>query len=116
MQSSSAMTQYLDQVQIHFLDTLPWILRSHVRYGEPLWRYTTLRVGGPADLYVAAHKSDDLAEIAAAAQQAAMPYLLLGGGSNVCISDRGVRGLVIHNLSRSCEIGEITRVDAGYPF
>ncbi len=99
-----------------FLEALPTELRAHVRLAEPLWRYTTLRVGGPADLYFRATRSDDLAEITAAAQRFEVPYFLLGGGSNVCVSDRGVRGLVLHNECRNCEIGEITRVDTGYEF
>src|SRR2546421_4119420 len=80
-----------------FQDSLPPVIRAGIRLNEPLWRFTTLRVGGPADLYFRATRADDLAAAAAAAQRFAVPYFLLGGGSNVCISDRGVRGLVIHN-------------------
>ncbi len=99
-----------------FLNHLPSHIRNDVHLDVPLRKYTTLRVGGPADLYFRADMPDDLAEIAATAQRLQVPYLLLGGGSNVCISDRGVRGLVLHNLCQSCKIGEVTRVDAGYPF
>src|SRR5687767_402821 len=98
------------------LASLPPGIRSGIRKDEPLWRYTTLRVGGPADLYYRATESDSFAEIIAAAQRMDLPYFVLGGGSNVCISDRGIRGLVVHNECRRCEIGEITRVDAGYSF
>lgn len=100
----------------HFLDALRPSLRAQVRHEEPLWRYTTLRVGGPAALYFRATEADDLAEAAAAAQRTEMPYFLLGGGSNVCISDRGVRGLVLHNLCSHCTVGPITHVEAGYIF
>src|SRR6266567_3268845 len=82
------------------LKSLSPAVRDAIRPHEPLWRYTTLRVGGPAELYYRADNIDDLAEIAAAAQCLDLPYFLLGGGSNVCISDRGVRGLVIH---KRCE-------------
>lgn len=99
-----------------FLDSLTPPIPAEIRNKEPLWRFTTLRVGGPADLYFRATRADDLAEAAAAAQRFAVPYFLLGGGSNVCISDRGVRGLVIHNECVRCEIGTTTYVDAGYPF
>src|SRR5689334_19678943 len=87
---------------LRFVNALSPALRATIRYEEPLWRYTTLRVGGSADLYFAAHCADDLAEAAAAAQQFDIPYFLLGGGSNVCISERGVRGLVLHNLCETC--------------
>ncbi len=99
-----------------FLDALSPALCAQLRYDEPLWRYTTLRVGGPGDLYFRALRADDLAEVAAAAQQTGFPYLLLGGGSNVCISDHGIRGLVLHNACRHGEIGLRTRVDAGHNF
>jgi UDP-N-acetylmuramate dehydrogenase len=99
-----------------FSDSLPKNLRSKLKLNQHLWRYTTLRVGGPADLYFAATGTDELAEVVAAAQQHNIPYFLLGGGSNVCISDSGVRGLVVHNLCIRAEVGEITRVDAGYNF
>ncbi len=81
-----------------------------------MWRYTTLRVGGPADVYYRATDSDSFATVIAVAQRLNAPYFVLGGGSNVCISDSGIRGLVVHNECRRCEIGEITRVDAGYSF
>jgi len=99
-----------------FLALLSPSLRAAIRRDEPLWRYTTLRVGGPADLYFRATRADDLAEVAAAAQRCRVPYFLLGGGSNVCISDLGIRGLTLHNACDHCEIGENTHVDAGYSF
>ncbi len=99
-----------------FADSLPPDVGGRIRWQEPLRRYTTLRVGGPADLFFRATTADNLAEVTAAAQRFDVPYFLLGGGSNVCISDRGVRGLVILNECMHCEMGEITRVDSGYPF
>ena len=99
-----------------FINALPERMREEARRDEPLWRYTTLRVGGPADVYYRATEADAFADVIAAAQRLDMPYFVLGGGSNVCISDKGVRGLVVHNLCRRCEIGEVTRVDAGYSF
>src|SRR5258708_6541905 len=109
-------TATLEQALEEFAQALPRNMRNRLKRSELLWRYTTLRVGGPADLYFRATKSDDLAEVAAAAQRMSIPYFLLGGGSNVCISDRGVRGLVLHNDCRRCDIGLTTHVDCGYSF
>lgn len=95
--------------------SLPERIRASVLRNEPLRRYTTLRVGGPADLYYAATTAEDLCEVLVAVQHAGIPWFLLGGGSNICVSDRGFRGLVIHNLCRRCCVGEITHVDTGYP-
>jgi UDP-N-acetylmuramate dehydrogenase len=63
--------------------------------GEPLARFTTMRVGGPADLFAVAHNAFELRGLVRFARSRAIPHLLLGRGSDLVISDRGVRGLVI---------------------
>lgn len=83
---------------------------------EPMARHTTLRVGGTADYFLAAGDTDIFAEVVVAAQRYALPYFLLGEGSNVCVSDRGVRGMVIKNACTHAEIGQITHVDCGHNF
>ncbi len=70
---------------------------------EPLARHTTFRIGGPADLYAAATTVDQLARLAELAAEHGIPATILGGGSNVLISDGGVRGLVIANQTRHYE-------------
>jgi len=67
----------------------------------PLARYTAARIGGPADLFAAVHSVDELAAVVQAAWEYALPFHILGGGSNVLISDAGVRGLVILNRARA---------------
>lgn len=78
--------------------------------------HTTLRVGGPADYFLNATDVDTLAEIVMLAQSRNLPYFLLGMGSNMCVSDRGVRGLVIRNACCAAKIGPTTHVDAGHNF
>ncbi len=63
---------------------------------EPLARFTTMRVGGPADLYAVAHNVFELRALIRFARSRSIPFALLGRGSNTVISDRGVRGLLIH--------------------
>jgi UDP-N-acetylmuramate dehydrogenase len=58
---------------------------------------TTYRIGGPADLFVAVHTKNELADAILAAREAGVPYFLLGTGANILIGDGGFRGLVIHN-------------------
>ena len=62
---------------------------------EPLARRTTLRVGGPADLYVEPASEGELAEVLRCATERGCPVLVLGRGSNLLIRDGGVRGVVI---------------------
>ncbi len=62
---------------------------------ESLARFTTMRVGGPADLFATVHNAFELRGLVRFARARAIPHLILGRGSNMVISDRGVRGLVI---------------------
>jgi UDP-N-acetylmuramate dehydrogenase len=61
----------------------------------PLGPYTTLKIGGPADFFVRTRSAPELARTLQAAHHAGLPWLLVGGGSNMLISDRGFRGLAI---------------------
>jgi UDP-N-acetylmuramate dehydrogenase len=83
------------------VDALAKVLSDHfdrrLRRDEPLASHTTLRVGGPADLWLAPITLDELIEAVMAAWQHQVPVFLLGGGANLLISDRGVRGLVLQN-------------------
>ena len=68
--------------------------RAHA--GAPLAPLTTFRVGGPADWLVEVRSSGELLAAVRLASAHAVPVTLLGGGSNVLVADRGVRGLVLH--------------------
>lgn len=70
-------------------------LGGRVRRGEPLARHTSLRVGGPADFYVKADTVEDVIGWVRLAKSHELPVLALGHGSNVLVSDLGVRGVVI---------------------
>jgi UDP-N-acetylmuramate dehydrogenase len=63
-------------------------------------RHTTCRVGGPADWFVEATSAEDLRDIVLLARQHQVPHFILGGGSNILVSDAGIRGLVILNKAR----------------
>ncbi len=62
--------------------------------------YTSSRIGGPADALLTARSSEDLAEAAGWLWRNDVPFVVLGGGSNVLISDAGVRELVVLNRAR----------------
>jgi len=68
---------------------------ADVRRDEPLARHTSFRIGGPADLFVAAATVSELQAALRAARAHGYPVFFLGGGSNLLVSDRGVRGLVL---------------------
>ncbi|HEX2037930.1 MAG TPA: UDP-N-acetylmuramate dehydrogenase [Chloroflexota bacterium] len=66
-----------------------------VERNVPLGPYTSLKIGGPADFFVRARSAAELARTMTAAHRLGLPWLLLGGGSNALIADRGFRGLAI---------------------
>lgn len=68
---------------------------DRVKVDAPLAPLTTFKVGGPADVLFEPVSSDELVRALALARAAGQPVTMLGGGSNVLVSDRGVRGLVL---------------------
>ncbi|HEY3522178.1 MAG TPA: UDP-N-acetylmuramate dehydrogenase [Candidatus Limnocylindrales bacterium] len=83
---------------------------------EPLARFTTMRVGGPADLYCVAHNGFELRALIRFARSRGIPHTLLGRGSNVIIADAGIRGLVIHTRAEGSRVeGDRYAAEAGVP-
>src|ERR1035441_6772300 len=62
---------------------------------EPLAKHTTLRVGGPADVYVEPASEQDLAAVLAHCHERSRQFFVLGRGSNLLVKDGGFRGVVI---------------------
>ena len=71
-----------------------------------LRNFTTLEVGGEAHRFVSAHTIQEALESAESARQQGLPILVLGGGSNMLVSDSGFPGLVLRWIDRSLEILE----------
>lgn len=83
---------------------------------EPLARFTTMRVGGPADLFATVHNAFELRALVRFARSRRLPHLILGRGSDVVISDRGIRGLVIQDRAEGSRVdGERYTAEAGVP-
>ena len=70
----------------------------------PLARFTSARLGGPADVLLVAHSVEELEEIVQKLWEFEVPFLILGGGSNVLISDRGIREVVVLNQAKEIHI------------
>ena len=99
-------------------ERLTGLLHERVRFGAPLARYTSFRIGGPADALAEPDTLAELQTLVALLHQEAAPFFLLGGGTNILVSDRGVRGVVIKlgagfNYSRWQETGATARVQVG---
>jgi UDP-N-acetylmuramate dehydrogenase len=72
-----------------------------VRRDQPLARHTALRIGGSADLLAVAGTAQALRQAVALAREHRVPCTVLGAGSNILVSDAGVRGLVVVNRARA---------------
>src|SRR5512145_2550350 len=71
-----------------------------VKENVPLAPYTSARIGGPADILITADSAVELARIVKCLWKLEMPFTLLGGGSNVLVSHKGVRGVVVLNRAK----------------
>jgi len=85
-------TRWLEQLEVRFSG------RLHVN--QPLAKYTSARIGGPADMLLMAQSAAELEEIVTSLWELDIPFLILGGGSNMLISDAGVREVVVLNKAR----------------
>jgi UDP-N-acetylmuramate dehydrogenase len=96
-----------------------------VKRDEPLGRYTTFGVGGPADAFVVASTADQVAATVRLCRETGTPFFILGSGSNIVIGDKGIPGVTIGNQAaaqtqpESIVNGEqrfLVRADAGCSF
>ncbi|HEY8825291.1 MAG TPA: UDP-N-acetylmuramate dehydrogenase [Candidatus Limnocylindria bacterium] len=81
---------------------------------QPLAPHTSLRIGGPADFFLRIASATDLLGAIQVARTNELPVFLLGGGTNVLVADRGIRGLVLQNAWRESSVdGEIVTASSG---
>jgi UDP-N-acetylmuramate dehydrogenase len=98
------------------LSDIQKILRGSIVVDEPMTKYTWIKVGGPADFYIEPTDKDDLISIVDYFQTHHYSWIVLGRGSNVLISDEGIRGAVInveHALSKIYYEGGLVIAEAG---
>lgn len=94
-----------------------WRRRFEERAADerPLAPLTTFRIGGPAELFLEPRNVEELAETVAYLRKSGIPYRVLGGGSNLLVADKGVRGAVVSlgRLSAIRRAEGLLDVDAG---
>lgn len=83
---------------------------------EPMSRHTSLHVGGPADFFVRVASGPDIAGAVAIAREHELPVFMLGGGTNLLVADRGIRGVVLENAwSEGSVDGTVVTAASGTP-
>ncbi len=92
---------------------------GEIRFDEPLAPYTSLKVGGPADVMLFPKSTSEMVEALARIDPHRLPFFVLGRGSNLLVKDGGIAGVVIHPISeriaRSGETGFVADAGVSYP-
>ena len=92
------------------------IEEKRVLCDEPMSKHTTFRVGGPADYFVMPQNTEEVQKVVTLCRENSMPYYVLGNGSNLLVSDRGYRGVIVQiykEMNRIQIEGTTIRVQAG---
>ena len=89
-----------------FIPTLRAAFGDRLQENVSLAPYTSARIGGLADFFIIAKSADGLEEIFSQLWEMEIPCLLLGGGSNLLISDEGFRGIVVLNKAKEIRFNE----------
>lgn len=78
------------------IDRVREFFKGNISISEPLRRFTTFRIGGPADFYLEPKDREDLVNLIKYLRKIQYPYIVIGNGSNVLINDEGFRGVAIN--------------------
>lgn len=90
-------TTVRDQIHMRFQERFGDEFKANVSMA----RYTSARVGGPAEMFVTVRNAAELQTAVEMAYVMDIPYTIVGGGSNILVADGGIRGLVIFNKARN---------------
>ncbi|MFZ5365398.1 MAG: UDP-N-acetylmuramate dehydrogenase [Patescibacteria group bacterium] len=71
------------------------LLGIEILENEPMAKHTTFRVGGPAEYYCEVNNKGDLYKVLSTARNLKLPFFIFGGGSNILVTDNGIKGVVI---------------------
>ncbi len=98
------------------IDEIKQFFEGEIKVSERLSKYTSFRIGGPADYYLEPLNKEDLVEVVTYFQENNFPFIIIGNGSNLLISDEGYRGAAIsleRGLSTVRMEGDLVVADAG---
>lgn len=98
------------------VDDIRKVFRGHIAVAEPLGKYTSFRIGGPADFYLEPVDKFDLIEVVRFFKRFDYRFMIIGKGSNLLISDSGFRGAAINleeGLGKVILESDIVIADAG---
>ena len=88
------------------IESLRGAYGERVQVNVSLKRYTAARIGGNADVMVTVENSEELARVAQYLWESEIPFIILGSGSNVLVSDAGVRQVVVLNRAKKVDFNQ----------
>ena len=92
-------TTVIEAIHMRFRE----VFGDNFQLSVPMARYTSARVGGPAEMLVTVNNITELTTAIELAYAQHIPYFVLGGGSNILVSDAGIQGLIILNKARQVQ-------------
>lgn len=93
-----------------------FVPEENIHLQEPMQKHTTFHIGGPADCLVQIENKEQLIQVQKYLMQVEMPFFVLGNGSNLLVSDKGYRGVVLQigpKMSRIEVNGDVITAQAG---
>lgn len=82
------------------------ISKENIYINEPMKKHTSLKIGGPADIFVKAKNTEEIKIILDYAKKNKIPIHIIGNGSNVLVKDEGIRGIVLKVENKKLDIQE----------
>ncbi|PIZ56255.1 UDP-N-acetylenolpyruvoylglucosamine reductase [bacterium (Candidatus Torokbacteria) CG_4_10_14_0_2_um_filter_35_8] len=98
-----------------FTRKLEQSIRTKILYNEQLSTHTTFKIGGPAQYFAEIEDSRDLISVLELCKSFKIPFFILGGGSNLLVSDKGFQGVVVRLKAKDVKLidDDTIKVDAG---
>ena len=94
--------------------------KENLYYDEPMVKHTSFKIGGPADVFIKVDNIEELKETLDLSKKNQIPLTIIGNGSNLLVTDKGIRGITAKLNLKDIEIKnennkQIIKVDAGVP-
>ncbi len=102
--------------QDFYQELLNIISKEQIQIEEPMRNHTTFRVGGPAEFFVQPKTAQEVQGLVKLCKEKEVPYYIVGNGSNLLVSDKGYRGVMIQIFKEMNQIqieGELVKAQAG---
>ena len=86
------------------------IPKENIKYNEPMSKHTSFKVGGPAECFIKIQTIEELKEITNFIQKNKINSVIIGNGSNILVTDKGIKGIVLQICIKKCEIAKLDEV------